>query len=474
MRNYIYFHDGAAYSVDKYFRPGQAYPEYPFLGMGISGQANDIYEMIRSMFIELYLDKENVGSKIWNPLGEYISPGDVVLIKPNWVKHENGAVKGKGGMECLITNTSVIRCIIDYTLIALKGSGKLIVADAPVQSCDFEKLKVKAGLYDLEKFYKRAGYDIKFEDLRNYKSQRIDQELMTVSADAAYTARDVNLGKHSYFFNDCHEGRLRITNYDYHEVNRHHRGDRHEYCISEACLAADVIINLPKPKTHRKAGYTGALKNMVGINAAKDYLPHHTKGSYMLNEGDEYYSDSKIAKKKSDINDLVDWLEKKSLFCASRILKKRINQLADKEKYSEGSWWGNDTIWRTILDLNLIILYADKQGILKNIRQRKVITIGDMIVSGEKEGPMLPTPKKTYSIVFADNSVLFDVILVRFMGFQENKFKLLREARKNKKLIDQKINDCDIHSNCARFNKKVLLFQSGYKFEPSMGWKGYL
>ena len=78
---------------------------------------------------------------------------------------------------------------------------------------------------------------------------------------------------------------MRITNYDYHEVNRHHRGDRHEYCISEACLSADVIINLPKPKTHRKAGYTGALKNMVGINAAKDYLPHHTKGSYMLNEG---------------------------------------------------------------------------------------------------------------------------------------------------------------------------------------------
>ena len=124
--------------------------------------------------------------------------------------------------------------------------------------------------------------------------------------------------------------------------------------------------------------------------------------------------------------------------------------------------------------MNLIILYADKQGILKNIRQRKVITIGDMIVSGEKEGPMLPVPKKTYSIVFADNSVLFDVILVRFMGFQENKFKLLREARKNKKLIGQKINDCDIHSNCAQFNKKVLLFQSGYKFEPSMGWKGYL
>ena len=42
-------------------------------------------------------------------------------------------------------------------------------------------------------------------------------------------------------------------------------GTVQEYCISEACLEADVIINLPKPKTHRKAGFTGALKNMIGV-----------------------------------------------------------------------------------------------------------------------------------------------------------------------------------------------------------------
>ena len=477
MRNYIYYRDNAEYPVDKYFRPDKEYPEYPFLELGVSKQPNDVYEMLRDMFINLSLDKENIGSKKWNPLGEYISPGNVVLIKPNWVKHENNAIKGKRGMECLVTNTSIVKCIIDYSLIALNGSGKLIIADAPVQSCDFEQLKKKIGLFDLEEFYRKANVDIQFIDLRNYKSLRMNGNIVTVPTNFAYAGKVVNLGKHSYFFDHCKEGRLRITNYDCREVNKHHKGNRHEYCISEACLAADVIINLPKPKTHRKAGYTGALKNMVGINAMKEYLPHHTKGSYILNEGDEYYSDSKIAKRKSDINDLVDILDKKSLFGISNILKKSTELIiakSDGEKYCEGSWWGNDTLWKTILDLNTIVLYADKEGRLKNTRQRKVITIGDMIVSGEKEGPIAPSPKKTNSIIFSDNSILFDEILTRFMGLEVDKLILLKMARRNKKFVDCKIDECDIFSNSRKFGGKIIGFKSGYRFEPSQGWKGYI
>jgi uncharacterized protein (DUF362 family) len=477
MRNYIYYQDYAEYPSDKYFRPDKEYPEYPFSMLGISKQKNDVYEMIRNMFINLFLDEKNIGSDKWNPLGEYISPNDVVLIKPNWVKHENEAIKGKEGMECMITNTSIIRCVIDYVLIALKGSGKLIIADAPVQSCDFGQLKKKSGLYNLESFYRKANVNIQFVDLRNYRSRKINGNVVTVPISSEYKGKIINLGKHSYFFKNCKEGKLRITNYDYREVNKHHNGNTHEYCISQACLAADVIINLPKPKTHRKAGYTGALKNMIGINAMKDYLPHHTKGSYILNEGDEYYSDSKIAKKRSDINDIVDVLEKKSLFGISRILKKKINSLADNsntEKYSEGSWWGNDTLWKTILDLNTIVLYADKEGRLKNTRQRKVITIGDMIVSGEKEGPIAPSPKKTNSIIFSDNSILFDEILTRFMGLEVDKLILLKMARRNKKFVDCKIDECDIFSNSRKFGGKIIGFKSGYRFEPSQGWKGYI
>lgn len=478
MKNYIYYREGVCYPEDLYCRPDRQYPEYPFPELGISDKPNDVYDMVRDMFLKLELDKNRIGSREWNPLAEYISPGNVVLIKPNWVKHENIAVKGKRGMDCLVTNASVLRCIIDYVLVALKGRGKIVVADAPVQSCDFEKLKVRIGLCYLEDFYRKAGIDIQFEDLRNYKSRREGKNIKNEPIKSKYAGKVINLGKYSYFFHNCKEGKLRITNYDYRNVNRHHQGKRQEYCVSEACLEADVIINLPKPKTHRKAGYTGALKNMVGINAAKDYLPHHTKGSYTMGEGDEYYFGSKAAAWKSNINDLIDILEKKSLYRISQMVKKcgdiLVNNWYDEERYSEGSWWGNDTIWKTILDLNMIVLYADKTGKLKRKAQRTVITIGDMLVAGEKEGPIFPTPKKSCSLIFAENSVLFDEILVRFMGFRAERFILLKEAEKNPKLFIGDIEKCIINSNVDRFRGCISEFETDYHFVPSKGWKGYI
>jgi len=375
MKNYIYCQEGIEYPRDKFFRPSKEYPEYPFQEFGISEEPNGVYDMIRDMFIKLSLDKAHIGSAGWNPLGEYILPGNTVLIKPNWVKHENECIRGKRGMDCLITNASIIRCIIDYALIALKGTGKLIVADAPVQSCDFEKLKGNAGLRFLEQYYQRANIDVQFVDLRNFKSRKENGNIKTLPVEPIYKGKVVDIGKYSYFYNNCKEGKLRITNYDFRNVNRHHKGSRQEYCISEACLKADVIINLPKPKTHRKAGYTGALKNMVGINAAKDYLPHYTKGAYISGEGDEYYSKSKTARRMSNINDVIDILDKKSLYHISGFIRRWTGCLLNNDKkmenYSEGSWWGNNTIWKTILDLNMIALYADKWGKMQETEQNR-------------------------------------------------------------------------------------------------------
>ena len=48
--------------------------------------------------------------------------------------------------------------------------------------------------------------------------------------------------------------------------------------VDQAIIDADLVINVPKLKTHKKAGVTGALKNLVGINGNKEFLPHHRKG----------------------------------------------------------------------------------------------------------------------------------------------------------------------------------------------------
>ena len=50
---------------------------------------------------------------------------------------------------------------------------------------------------------------------------------------------------------------------------------------------ADVVINLPKLKTHKKTGVTISLKNMVGINGYRNCLPHHTIGTPDAS-GDEF------------------------------------------------------------------------------------------------------------------------------------------------------------------------------------------
>lgn len=49
-----------------------------------------------------------------------------------------------------------------------------------------------------------------------------------------------------------------------------------------------MVINIPKPKTHRLAGITGAMKNFVGITYEKASLPHRAIGDKESGTGDAY------------------------------------------------------------------------------------------------------------------------------------------------------------------------------------------
>ena len=154
-------------------------------------------------------------------------------------------------------------------------------------------------------------------------------------------------------------------------------------------------------------------------------------------------------------------------------------------------WYGNDTLWRSILDINHMVYYTDKHGRMKNVPQRKVINIGDMIVCGDHEGPLHPSYKKVGGILFADNPVLFDLLVVRLMGFDWHKFPTLVNAVRDKKLnydffpseesdvsaIDiNKIDEISIMSNDERFNKKIkdVYDNDLFHFVPTNGWKEYL
>ena len=132
--------------------PSTLYPEYSY--HEISTSQNDIYDSIRKTFHMMGLDEEHYGSNKWNPLGKYVYPNDVVLVKPNMVIHQN-TIK-ENGEKSLYTNVAIVRAVTDYILKALGGSGQVIIADAPVQSSDWGIFCSTSGYKEMMEFMKET------------------------------------------------------------------------------------------------------------------------------------------------------------------------------------------------------------------------------------------------------------------------------------------------------------------------------
>jgi hypothetical protein len=94
----------------------------------------------------------------------------------------------------------------------------------------------------------------------------------------------------------------------------------------------------------------------------------------------------------------------------------------------EGSWEGNDTIWRTVLDLNQVLFYADRHGRLRDRPQRRYLAIVDGIIAGEGEGPLASTPRAAGLLVAGRDPVLVDVVAARAMGYAEGSVPMIARA----------------------------------------------
>ncbi len=484
-RNFFIYDADSEYPGTAPYDPEDIYPEYPFGSAdGRKSERNDVYRMIRELFFYNQMDAGNYNSPEWNPLGGDIKPGDTVLIKPNLVMHDNPAeTDGQKKLDCLITHPSVTRCVFDYVYIALKGKGRIVIADAPVQDCRMDILLERSGYGKLLEYLMRHQSDqlgIEFADLRDTRLEREGgRQRQGEREDVEYRGRVVDLGDGSEFAGLKTERKFRITNYAAGDTVRHHSKGRNEYCVSEALLQADVVVNLPKPKTHRLAGHTAALKNMIGINTRKEYLPHHRKGA-KDKSGDEYLGSHRLWKwLNSTGNDIKNWALKRqadalvdSMNWACRLTGRKLDRLEENRK-KFGMWYGNDTIWRTILDVNKIVCFCDKSGRVCAERQRKVLHIGDMIVCGDQEGPMRPSYKKVGGILFSDSPVEFDYCVAKLMGFDYTKMPTLLNALKDSALI-RETDKIRLRSNCGEFDKEVDEIGLHFGFRPSAGWIGHI
>lgn len=241
-------------------------------------------------------------------------------------------------------------------------------------------------------------------------------------------------------------------------LREHHNSEVNEYLISNSVLNANLIINIPKMKCHIKAGITGALKNMVGINGHKEFLPHHITGDPSTG-GDQYIHKSKIKEVYNKIYDNY-WsssIENNLKKYFQLILMDTLNKLSyiiDKDNLFDGGWQGNKTIPRTTVDINNILYYynLDKK-ILSSKPVRNVLSIIDGIVAGEGDGPLRPIDKKAQVLIAGFNPLLVDLAMAKLVGFNIIKVKTLVYGLNNKR---SKFKIKNLEEVCFSYNKKQI------------------
>lgn len=425
-----------SYIDGKYgYSPSKAYPEYPW-NHPAAKVANPIYDLVRQCLLLSGYDREHAGTKDWNPLGHIIKEGNTVLIKPNWVEDRNKNPRVHDHLASLVTNPSVLRPIIDYVAAALKGTGRIILADAPMQGCDLQHMFKEAGYQELFSFYEKVGLKLEVMDLRKYHVVKIHRGVVSKQVRTENSAGSliVEMGSRSlHTEKDAKYPEYKVSDYAKADTAQYHRG-HHAYEINGIALKADVVVNVPKPKTHRLAGMTAAMKNFVGITYEKASLPHRVIGD-KAHGGDAYekpctwkrwmekYDEKNIQSSKSGS------YRKAKLYDLLHKACYAVGAVISGDKYRVGSWYGNDTIWRTLSDLNTIMLYADKNGQIQETPQRRIFSIGDMVICGEGEGPIGPSPKPLGMILMAENNLLFDRVMCEIMGFDAKKIQYISNRK---------------------------------------------
>ena len=164
---------------ETFYSPSENYPEYPWAANTIAKGGNMVYELVRECIHRMEYDEKNYGSATWNPFGDFIRPGQTVLVKPNWVENKNSNKEVDDHLDCLVTNPSVVRAIVDYVVIALKGTGRIIIADAPMQQCNLDEVYRIAGYNELFDFYREQGLKFEIADLRKYHVEEVAHHVYT-------------------------------------------------------------------------------------------------------------------------------------------------------------------------------------------------------------------------------------------------------------------------------------------------------
>jgi uncharacterized protein (DUF362 family) len=449
-------------------------PSYEPIARAKGSFQNSVEIGLRELFRAWRLDANRYGTTDWNPLSSLIPTGTKVVLKPNWVLHKN--LSG-ASLDCLITHTSVIEAVAMY--VGRTAPAALIIGDAPIQGCNFDELRRAAGVDAMAQRLRDKGLPCTISDFRRTilqgdvlgqaKSEGVrDLEqfvLFDLGEDSLLEALNQDATK------------FRVTMYNPDFLQRTHAAGRHQYLVAREVIDADVVINLPKLKCHKKACVTGVLKNLIGINGNKEYLPHHRKGG--SESGGDCYAGSSLWKRMTE--DVLDAANRRQpgtvQTSLARIasLSQRVAVRLGADENLEGSWYGNDTIWRTCLDLQRILRYGRRDGSIASSAQRKIISITDAIIAGEGEGPLANTPVPCGFLTGSLSTPAAEWIHARLMGFDPQKIALIREAFGRFKYPLTDFSPLSIRvwtANAEKSPNEILPFEAR-AFLPPRGWRGH-
>ncbi len=431
-----------------------------------------------------YYDEEKIRSLIEDNLFSKINKTDTVILKPNWIAESHQYKADE--WEYVITHPTVVTAVLKKVLSRLEDGGKIRIIDGPETASSFKKIISYYPVEEWQKLCAQKNVSLEIIDLRDYEwitDGEVVLERKKLPGDPKGST-EVNLVKDkSEFYRHSKSGTGYYgADYDIKETNDAHNGINNRYRVSRSVIEGDVFINLPKLKTHKKAGITCCLKNLVGINTYRNFLPHHTMGAHQEG-GDQFPQDTLKTKVESRALAVIKQKIYKNkllskIYSPVKKLGKKI--FGDTNKIvRSGNWYGNDTIWRTILDLNKVLLYANPDGSFREdkwVNAKKYIAVVDAVIGGEGNGPKAPDPVKLGYIITGFNPVAVDAACAAFMGFDPLKIPSIAKAFaiKHYPITNFSYEEVQVHIEDAAYHPDRLPQKYITHCQPHFGWKGHI
>jgi hypothetical protein len=329
-------------------------------------------------------------------------------------------------------------------------------------------LHSKSFLFQIDELQKTMNIPIKVVDFRNEKWEQkktLQKNCRNKSDYILYDLTTESLLEPLSVQNKT----FRVGDYDPEETIKNHNKGTHKYLIAREVIDADIVINLPKLKTHQKAGVTNGLKNYVGTIGEKAYLAHHS--SNLSKSGGDCYPGNNFIRKGAEYFNEVSFKYKGTIFYyLFHYISSIIWRFAAKSDYASlgGTWYGNDTVWRMVLDINKIISFGTINGGISSFPQRKLITISDAIIAGQGDGPLKPMHHEMGMVSISNNDMLLDFVMAALMDFDSRKIPLLKSFANSVNSFEFQI---FIDGNRIKVED---LHRFSIKTKPPKGWIGHI